>query len=288
MMFQHTEERLTTDALELRYHLTPWDIPILSANAAAISLIRIYEESAAGEDFSAFPDWCAEQQVVLVSCRLPQERVRECSFLEARGFRFIELNYRPRLSRLSTLSFDDVDRKIEITQADLADQPGIAEIAGKIYETGRFHVDPLLGPEIGSRRYQAWAWNAFHNPGQTVLKCMLQGRIVAFMVVEKPGPASRFWSLVGLAPGLAGQGIGRRVWRAVLDFHRREGVDEVSTSISSHNIPAHNLYVFLGFKFPAPAVTLHWCPFGRVVCGPGKLDALAARPAHDDVPHSVQ
>ena len=61
------------------------------------------------------------------------------------------------------------------------------------------------------------------SPGQRVLKCQMDGRIVAFMVVEQPTPASRFWSLVGLAPGLAGKGLGRRVWQAVLAFHHREG-----------------------------------------------------------------
>jgi RimJ/RimL family protein N-acetyltransferase len=92
----------------------------------------------------------------------------------------------------------------------------------------------------------------------------MDDRIIAFMVVEHPSPAERFWSLVGLAPGLAGQGLGRRVWQTMLAFHHGEGVHEVSTSISSHNVAVHNLYVSLGFRFPAPAITLHWCPFGPV------------------------
>jgi ribosomal protein S18 acetylase RimI-like enzyme len=265
MMFSYNEERLTTEALELRYHLTPWDIPILGANVAAISSVQICAETAAGRDYAEFRDWCERQHVVLVSCRLPQGQLAECGFLEARGFRFIELNYLPRLDGLRRLSFDDPDREIEILRADPDDEAEIGGIAGKIYDTGRFHVDPLLGPEIGNRRYRAWASNAFQHPKQNVLKCVLHGSIVAFMVVEKPAPTRRFWSLVGLAPGLAGRGLGGRVWRAMLNFHRREGVDEVSTSISSHNVPAHNLYVSLGFRFPPPSVTLHWCPFGRVV-----------------------
>ena len=102
----------------------------------------------------------------------------------------------------------------------------------------------------------------FVNPGQSVLKCVMGHRTIAFMVVEKPTEATRFWSLVGLAPGLAGHGFGRRVWQTMLAFHHREGVTEVSTSISSHNTAVHNLYVALGFRFPPPAITLHWCPSG--------------------------
>ena len=270
MMFSYNEDRLTTKALDLRYHLTPWDIPILGANVAAISSIQVRAEAAAVRDYAGFRDWCDSQHVVLVSCRLPQDRLAECGFLEARGFRFIELNYLPRLDGLRRLSFDDADSHIEIMRADPEDQAEIAGIAGQIYDTGRFHTDPLLGPEIGNRRYRTWASNAFHHPKQNVLKCVLERKILAFMVIEEPGPSSRFWSLVGLAPGLSGQGLGRRVWRAMLNFHRQEGVDEVSTSISSQNIPVHNLYVSLGFRFPPPSITLHWCPFGRVV-GPNPL-----------------
>jgi hypothetical protein len=27
-------------------------------------------------------------------------------------------------------------------------------------------------------------------------------------------------------------------------------------------VAVHNLYVLLGFRFPAPTIILHWCPFG--------------------------
>jgi len=181
-------------------------------------------------------------------------------FLEQQGFRFIELNYRPILVGLDGFT---TDRAIDVRQADPEDLQEISAFAGKIFTSGRFHVDLQLGPEIGNRRrYGAWAANAFHHPGQRVLKCCLDARTIAFMVVEQPTPASRFWSLVGLAPGLQGQGLGVRVWQAALAFHRSEGVKEVSTSISSHNVAAYNLYVSLGFRFPPPRITLHWCPFG--------------------------
>jgi hypothetical protein len=46
----------------------------------------------------------------------------------------------------------------------------------------------------------------------------------------------------------------------LLRHHQGEGAQTVSTSISSHNVPVFNLYVALGFRFPAPSVTLQWCP----------------------------
>ena len=260
-MFSFVKERTESLALDLSYHLAPWDEPVFHGNTAVIASIHLCIEREAAAVFEGFRGWCYRNRTKLVSCRLPQDQLAECGFLEKQGFRYIELNYRPFLAGLNGFS---VDPEITVCSALPEDAEEISSFATQIFTTGRLHVDPLVGPEIGNRRYGAWAANAFHHPDQHVLKCLMGGRIVAFMVVEQPTPASRFWSLVGLAPGLTGKGLGRRVWKAVLAFHNSEGVNEVSTSISSHNVAAHNLYVDLGFRFPAPTITLHWCPFGSL------------------------
>ena len=107
----------------------------------------------------------------------------------------------------------------------------------------------------------------FVIPDSGCSNACFDGRIAAFMVVERPTDSSRFWSLVALAPELSGKGLGRRIWCAVLAMHHHEGVEEVATSISSHNSIVHNLYVSLGFRFPLPEITLHWCPSGPLRSG---------------------
>lgn len=260
-MFSYVEERTESPTLEMVYHLAPWDESAFHGNTATITSIHVRREEGAAAAFEVFRQWCIRNRTKLVSCRLPHDQLVECGFLEQQGFRFIELNYRPVLAGLSGFSEDP---KIKVSSALSEDAQEISGFAAQIFTTGRLHVDPLVGPEIGNRRYEAWAANAFNHADQRVLKCEMGGRIIAFFVVEQPSPASRFWSLVGLAPGLGGKGIGTRVWKAVLAFHHREGVEEVSTSISSHNVVVHNLYSKLGFRFPAPTITLHWCPFGSL------------------------
>jgi ribosomal protein S18 acetylase RimI-like enzyme len=260
-LFEYQEERYSTSALDLAYHLPPWDRPFFPGNTAAITAITLRDPVAAADAFTAFRLWCEVNEVVLVSVRLAHEQMAECGFLEARGFRFIELNYRPVCTDLSRF---DADPEIAIHPAVASDAAPIGDMAAQTFDVGRLHVDPEVGPEIGNRRYSAWAINAFDNPRQSVLKFLLDGQIAGFMVLEQPLPSRRFWSLCGLAPGLARQGLGRRIRRTMLAFHHSEGVKEVSTSISSHNVRVFNLYVSLGFRFPLPAMTLHWCPLGRV------------------------
>jgi RimJ/RimL family protein N-acetyltransferase len=260
-MFDYVEERSESPALDMAYHLTPWDEPAFRGNTASVSFIRLRNETEAAGVFGAFRDWCVRNAVKLVACRLAQGQLPECGFLEAQGFRFIELNYRPSVEGLGSFS---TDLEITVCPAAASDEAEISDFAGRIFQTGRLHVDPMIGSEIGNRRYALWASNAFRRPDQQVLKCQMADQTIAFSVVERPTCSSRFWSLIGLAPGLAGKGLGRRAWRAVLAFHHAEGVYEVSTSISSHNVAVHNLYSGLGFRFPAPEITLHWCPFGPV------------------------
>ncbi len=258
-MFSFTMQHLVTPALKLDYHLTPWDEPILGAPTAAIATIGVYIPQQATVDFIAFRAWCLQGGIQLVCCRLAQDRLDECGFLETQGFRFIELNYRPTVSGLARFQ---ADPDIAILPATMADIDEIVGFAAQIYDAGRLHADPQVGVGLGNRRYAAWARNAFNNPRQSVLKCEMDGGTVGFFVVEAPDPASRFWSLIGLAPGMSGRGLGRRVWQSMLAHHHEEGVAQVSTSISSHNVAVHNLYVALGFRFPSPEITLHWCPTG--------------------------
>jgi hypothetical protein len=262
-MFEVHELSLDHSSISLKYYLTPWDEPFVGGRVAAISSIEIRDPSTASKEFAKFRAWARRMKVLLTSCRLAQGQLVESAFLESKGFRFIELNYRPEFRKLSSRTIPGTEDLL-IRQAERADQITISAIAGQIFEAGRFHQDPLIGAAIGNARYRAWASTAFENPKQTVFKCLHREQVVAFFVVESPEADRRFWSLVGLAPGLAGAGLGRRVWQAMLRWHQQEDVETVYTSISSHNTAVHNLYVSLDFRFPPPYMTLHWCPYGSV------------------------
>jgi GNAT superfamily N-acetyltransferase len=263
-MFEAVESYFNTPALSMRYHLNPWDELTIGGSAATITSIAVHEQAQAAEDFRLFVEWCDASRVLLVTCRLPHDRLDQCGFLEARGFRFVELNYRPELAHLHQVDLGE-DDGVAVEEVGAIDKVRVAEIAGQIFEAGRFHADPLIDPRVGDLRYRQWVLNAFRNPAQRVWKCSEADRITAFFVVEYPEPDRRFWSLVGLAPGLSGKGLGARMWRAMLRKHREEGAARVSTSISSLNVAVLNLYVKLAFRFPPPEITMHWCPRGRIL-----------------------
>ena len=155
----------------------------------------------------------------------------------------MELNYRPSLVGLGGF-FDDAEIDPPAAASDDRGDLGFRR-RGSLTPAGCTSI-PRSAPRSATAGMPRGQQTPSVTPRRSVLKCLMDGRIVAFMVSSNRRPASRFWSLVGLAPGLTGQGLGRRVWQAVLAFHHREGVEEISTSISSHNVAVHNFYVSLG------------------------------------------
>ena len=258
MDFSYTLLNIHSESLNMDYYLVPWDTRILGYPVAEISQLEVLDTRGAEDEFSFFLNWCDFQKIQLCNCRIRHDQLAESFFLQQHGFRFIELNYSPEIRDLGQLKLPD--SSIVIMPAQAEDQELLEEMAGKTFKYGRFHQDPALGPEVGNERYKIWLRNSFSYPGQSIFKCIDNDKIVAFFVVEYPGDNLCRWSLIGLAPGLGGYGLGTRVWQAMMRFHQDEGMKSIVTSISSHNAAVFNLYVKLGFRFPLPKATFHWRP----------------------------
>ena len=238
------------------YFLVPWDTAILDRSVAEISRFEVFEPERARVYYARFEEWCNLQNIDLCSCRIGHDQLVESVFLQEHGFRFIELNYHPEFRDLQKRHLSD--ESVEIRKAKEEDKETLAQMAATIFEHGRFHQDVSLGAAIGNERYKTWLINSFVHPAQIVYKCLIDGKIAGFFVVEYSDNNQCNWVLIGLAPGVQGRGIGTRVWNAMMCFHQAEGMESIATSISSHNIAILNLYVKLGFRFPKPLVTFHW------------------------------
>lgn len=256
MDFSFTPLEIRSEALNMDYFLVPWDTEIVGRPVAEISRFEVLDAENAKTQFSQFEQWREAHKIELCSCRINHDSLAESFFLQAHEFRFIELNYHPELRSLPHQGFPG--QSIEVGVADEKDQEVLADIAANTFRHGRFHQDISLGPSIGNERYKIWLINSFSHPSQVVYKCVLNGEVVGFFVTEYMDNKRCNWVLVGLAPGLEGQGMGTRVWQAMMNFHQAEGMESIVTSISSHNTAVLNLYVKLGFRFPSPQVTFHW------------------------------
>lgn len=255
-MFDYDLQLLETADLTLEYFSVPWDTALMSVPVAQIRRVIIRDYERAHRTFSAFRNWKEENRIAFCTAKIPHHSTLESYLLQMQGYRFIELNYKPEINltpasgtRTSEYDFQD---------AEPTDEPELTQVATSIFRHTRFHLDPLIPAGTGDRRYGIWMKNAFANPRQRVIKCVKGDSLQAFFVQENPKRDHAFWSLVGLAPDLAGRGVGRQIWAAALNWLAGKDIARVSTSISSLNTPVVNLYVALGFRFPEPEMTFHW------------------------------
>jgi len=237
----------------MTYFAVPWDSEIFGFGVAQIDSIELGVGDPA-EDFLEFQRWCREQSIRLSSCRLSHDRLRESAWLESRGFRFIEMVYRPRLDLLQQES--SPTSALVIDRALASDLPALDEIAGLAFTTGRFHLDPFLDRGLNGKRYRSWVRSSLANPDHQVLKATLGGALVGFFVVEETNETA-YWHLTAMAPPFQGQGIGESLWRAMMARHRQAGMRVVETTISAHNVAVINLYAKLGFRFGEAQMTFH-------------------------------
>lgn len=250
-------QSINTDNISMTFSLVEWETNVLQQPVADLKHLRVVPSREAEKDYAGFERWLSLHAVTLCACRIEQRCLAEIMFLEERGFRFIELNYHPEHSRLENF-VQPPDDHITVNPASDNDYESLARISQATSYYGRYEKDPRLARDLAQRRYDAWLAEAFRDPGRQVLKCTLDDRIVGFFVVDYPETDQCFWSLCALDAEFRGRGYGKPVWKAVLSWHKSNGINKVATSISSQNLAAFNLYVALGFRFSCPTVTLHW------------------------------
>jgi RimJ/RimL family protein N-acetyltransferase len=247
--------RLTKPGFSIASSIVPWDSQAFGFPVAQIDRIDVADVIDASAAYHLFEQWRDRLVVRMVTCRLDHFALRESMFLEARGFRFVELVYRPSLSLEHT---DFPESELVIEPALPADLPEIEAIAGYAFSTGRYLLDWRLNPAHSHLRYRNWVRTSASSADHEVLKGSLNGEIVGFFVIEKRPDKSVYWHLTAMAKQWQGQGLGKRLWQAFAMRARRDGASRIETTISGHNLPVVNLYARLGFCFDGAQLTLHW------------------------------
>lgn len=241
----------------MEWEYVAWDSIVLKAPVLHISDIRI-QAPQAFEDMRAFESFRDELGATLVSCRLPHDHLSESMFLERRGFRFIEMIYKPELDLCAYIPKFCCDL-LEVSRADIKqDLPSLVELAGASFSHERFHMDPLLGPDLGNKRYQNWVKNAISNNNQEIYLVRDGDKLIAFFIIELLADKTCYWHLNAIAPGNQGQGYGKRAWLTMIQHAILAGSTKILTSVAVRNHRALNLYARLGFRFSYPMMTFHW------------------------------
>lgn len=233
-----------------------WDTAVFGFPVKSIERIKIHDSEGAYRDYKHYEEWITSERVGIVSCRLTHNDLTESMFLEAHGFRFVEMVLHPKLNSLQDFVFsEDIFRVALATVSDLDE---LVHIAQRSFKFDRYHIDPRLSPEYANQRYGKWVNNSYYDNTQELYKVVDGGKIVAFFIAENRKENVIHWHLTAVVPELQQQGYGYRVWMTMLNFHKLNGCRGITTTISVRNTPVLNLYSKLRFSFSIPEMTFHW------------------------------
>ncbi len=248
--------RVDTSNLRLHWEEAYWDSMIYGYPVLQITKLEVLGDDA-DCDMRQFEMSIKQVGAGIVSCRLPHDRLVESMFLEAHGFRFVEMVYQPQYDYLQ-MNAEISNDVLSVTVATADNLSRLIDIAGSAFINERFHVDPRLDPALGDERYRRWVQSSLHHPRQCLQAVSDGDMIVAFFITEMLDDGTYYWHLNAIAPEVQGRGYGKRAWRTMLLRGREMNATCVRTSIVARNHRVLNLYSQLGFRFPPPQMTFHW------------------------------
>lgn len=246
---------LESESLCLDASRVTWDSNVLGVPVANITRLDIGKAGKAQQGYDIFKLWVQENNYGMISCRLLHNKLLESGLLERNDFRFIEMMLHPVLTNLQNYPISE--HGLSISSVEATEVPLIADIAERVFIYERFHVDPFLDSRFGDTRYRKWVENSYSNEKQHLLKATLNDNILGFFVVEYKDDLV-YWHLTAIAPEWHGQGVGSRVWMAMIESHQKKSFNQILTAISARNVPVLNLYSKLNFRFQQPEMTFHW------------------------------
>lgn len=197
----------------------------------------------------------------MIETKVPVNAPRVLAVLADLGFRLIDTNVQFD-SPAASLTLNSPPRMISVREARIEDRPTVERIAVENLITSRFHLDPAIGPELGSRIKGAWVGNYFEGRrGNGLLVVEHKGVVGGFLLVLESGSVGTI-DLIALDPALRGLGAVEALiaaWLAKVPAIERV---VVGTQISNHR--SLRSYGKVGFRVCGAAYVLHCHGFSRV------------------------
>jgi RimJ/RimL family protein N-acetyltransferase len=248
---------MQSNSIELTANLIEWDANVFGFSVAQIDYVRLKNSIDSLIELDDFWSWVDRNSINLISCRLNHSNLSETIFLEDNNFKFIEMVLHPTFKDIQNFEVINDDSLI-IKAANEEDLHEISDIAESVFNVERFHADPRVPSKLANIRYKNWVVNSARSSNQKLLKITQYNNIIGFFLVESLGMTSVYWHLTAISHKYQAKGFGLKVWRAMINYHKIQGFNQIKTTISARNTRVLNLYAKLGCSFTEPEMTFHW------------------------------
>jgi len=245
------------------YGPLPWESGILGQKAMSLNLIT--GSSSTGRIRARLSETIAEainilriRGAELVTTKTYTTETCAVHALEKHGFLLmdtvVEATYRyksnklpPRDPRPDGFSFRAA------TSSDIEELRRVSN-AAFAHHFGRFHADPMIGKEMGTRIYEEWIQACVEGWGDWIILAENEGRIVGFSVWKKPSALElRYnlkvghYSIGAIHPDFFGRGLFKRLTAEGMHL-LKDCAEFIEGPTHIHNLPVQRGYLKLGWQ----------------------------------------
>jgi dTDP-4-amino-4,6-dideoxy-D-galactose acyltransferase len=226
--------------------LLPWDTEFFGCRIA-----RIRGEVLRPEAAREIDDWCRAARIRALYYLAPAEDSASIRTAEQHGFGLVDLRLTLGQSlakgRVAGPAATPTDARIRPVQP--GDVPGLRLIARAAHRDGRFFSDPHFAPQRAEDFYSLWIAREAEGRAQRVFVAAGEAdQAMGYLSchLDAAGGAARI-GLVGVAAAARGNGLGKRLVEAALDWCRAQGAQELVVVTQGKNHAAQRLYQRCGF-----------------------------------------
>lgn len=229
----------------IQYQETPWDARVL--NFKTNEILKIHgDDNNLASLICSFESHCIANNILFTNVRINPVSFLLRRHLEINGYRNVETSLEFKLYRKSYKTLTNLSRpNIALRVAKSTDQDHLSEMAGTLFNHGRFFEDPLIPSHYAQKRNYLWMDDLLIR--STVLVGEVNSDIIAFMAISEN--TSKIQLLLGaVRPDYAI--LSYDFWQKIIEycFDYYTNARQISAVVSATNIKAQNLYNHFGFK----------------------------------------
>ncbi|MBN1551224.1 GNAT family N-acetyltransferase [bacterium] len=238
--------------------INPWDTETFGFG---VSVLKPLFDSLSGDETASFEKalkvYSDRKRTRIIITSIPAEQIEISFFLQRAGFRFIDLSYKIRYETLKYLSIE-TPANLSLEQALPEELDTLIEMAGRLFQHGRYHQDCFIPKSLADQRYKDWLRRSLKpdNP-QQLLTVKFQNSVCGFSIVEYHGTEG-YLHLHAIDSKWRGKKLGIGMIVESLRYLHNAGAENVETKISASNLNALNMHSHLNGHFIDVSRILHW------------------------------
>ena len=225
-----------------RCHLLEWDSAFFGRRIA-----RLDGENLHHDELAAINRWCASERIDCLYFLADTNCATTIAAAERGGFAFADfrVTYEWKSSLGARGIRPRIGERVNVRTHCESDAPRLVEIARSAHTDSRFFFDPHFGRERAALLFETWIRRALD--ADHVIVGESGGVPAGYLSCQRLNGGAGCIGLAAVDTRFHGQGIGRAMIEAALEWFAAHGVSDIRVVTQGRNVAAHRFYQSAGF-----------------------------------------